>query len=225
LFAAVEHDRLSEVKEILRNNPNVNVNWKNQDDYGFTALHAACWEGHDSIVSLLLAHPDIDVNLKDKDGWTPFLISCYQGQTCDALLLDSRVKVNEPAKDGSTPLWHAAHFGHLETIKWWIVSGREMDLGTPGNDRRDTIGKATERGENEIVELLGRFKTNPEQTRHEVRQDPTARPSNLRTALLNSSSRVPTTRTIQNILHRGGPECMQNEKEAEADEGAEGGEA
>jgi len=37
-----------------------------------------------------------------------------------------------------------------------------------------------------------------------VRRDPTARPSNLRTALLNSSSRVPTTRTIQNILHRGG---------------------
>ena len=30
--------------------------------------------------------------------------------------------------------------GHLEVIKWWIASGREMDLGQPGNEKNDAIG-------------------------------------------------------------------------------------
>ena len=49
------------------------------------------------------------------------------------LLKDSRVKVNEPQKDGYTSLWSAAADGHLDVIKWWIASGREMDLGKPGD--------------------------------------------------------------------------------------------
>ena len=59
------------------------------------------------------------------------------------MLKDSRVKVNEPAKDGETPLWRAARDdGHLDIIKWWIASGREMDLGTPGDDYTDVIWAA-----------------------------------------------------------------------------------
>ena len=59
------------------------------------------------------------------------------------MLKDSRVKVNEPDNDGSTPLWCAAYYGHLDIIKWWIASGREMDLGKPGDvDKTDAIGVA-----------------------------------------------------------------------------------
>ena len=49
------------------------------------------------------------------------------------MLKDSRVKVNEPNRDGETPLWVAANYGFLDVIKWWVASGREMDLGKPGD--------------------------------------------------------------------------------------------
>ena len=57
------------------------------------------------------------------------------------MLKDSRVKVNEPNQNGETPLWYAAFFGYLDIIKWRIASGREMDLGKPGDvDKTDAIG-------------------------------------------------------------------------------------
>jgi len=130
-----------------------------------------CNEGHDPVVSILLAHPDIDPNLKRKFGWTPFITACYYGRTsCVRLLLrDQRVMVNEPDKL-ETPLCWAASRGHLDIIKLWIASGREMNLGKPGDiSKTDAIGGAKEQGETEVVTLLERFKENPVETRHAMR--------------------------------------------------------
>jgi len=86
------------------------------------------------------------------------------------MLKDSRVKVNEPKNDGRTPLWWAAWSGFLDIIKWWIVSGREMDLGKPGDvNWTDAIGIAKKGGKTEVAILLQRFKENPVETRHAVR--------------------------------------------------------
>ena len=54
------------VKKILWSDPNLDVNWR--DKSGHTALTAACGDGHASVVSILLAHPAIDVNLKTAQG-------------------------------------------------------------------------------------------------------------------------------------------------------------
>ena len=104
-FRAADLGQVGSLQEILRGDPNLNVNWRNEYDEGSTALIIACLNGHDSIVSILLAHPDIDVNLKDQDEWTPFLGACFSGSTsCARLLLkDSRVMVNEP-RSGYTAL-------------------------------------------------------------------------------------------------------------------------
>jgi len=64
--------KVEEVKDILR---------KNGEYYACTALYAACYNGHDSVVSILLAHPDIDPNLKNENGNTPFMTACYSGNT------------------------------------------------------------------------------------------------------------------------------------------------
>ena len=49
--------------------------------------------------------------------------------------------------DGWTPLWWAARYGFLDGIKWWIASGREIDLGKPGDvDKTDAIGVAKKDG-------------------------------------------------------------------------------
>ena len=71
---------------------------------------------------------------------------CIIGNTScvGELLKDSWVKVNEPDSEGQTPLWWAAG-SRLDVIKWWIASGREMDLGTPGDIKKtDAIGRAKE---------------------------------------------------------------------------------
>jgi len=77
------------------------------------------------LIPLLLAHPDIDVNLKDEDGYTPFYFACLNGRiSCvREMLKDSRVKVNEPDNDGCTPLWWSSRNGHLDVIQ--VVDFRE----------------------------------------------------------------------------------------------------
>ena len=86
------------------------------------------------------------------------------------MLKDSRVKVNEPNGYRETPLWCAAYNGHLDVIKWWIASGREMNLGKPGDVlKTDAIGVAKKKGKNEVVTLLERFQENPVETRDAVR--------------------------------------------------------
>ena len=48
--------------------------------YGSTLLHYSCEESSSSpVIPLLLAHPDIDVNVKGADGETPFKSACYYG--------------------------------------------------------------------------------------------------------------------------------------------------
>ena len=107
-YYAAKDRKVEEVKDILRKNPSLNVNWKNEGDNARTALYAACMNGHDSVVSVLLAHPDINPNFKEKDGWTPFMMACFSGSTsCVRLLLqDQRVKVNEPDRDGIISPFH-----------------------------------------------------------------------------------------------------------------------
>jgi len=170
-YIAASGGKVEEVKDILRKNPSLNVNWKNEGDYAKTALYVACSRGHDSVVSILLAHPDIDPNLKQEDGWTPFMTACANGNpSCVRLLLqDQRVMVNEPSNYGETPLRRAASRGHLDVIKWWIASRREMNLGKPGDLKTDAIGAAKERGKTEVVSLLERFKSDATKTRSEVR--------------------------------------------------------
>ena len=162
LYLASEAGKVEDVKEILRNNPNLDVNWRNPGEVN-TALYVACERGCASIVSILLAHPNIDVNVEDGSGYTPFKRVCSEGYTsCVRLLLgDSRVKVNEPNDRGDTPLYLVAFLGSFDIIKWWVASGREMDLGKPGDRRTDAIGAAEFQGNTEMVTLLERFKENP----------------------------------------------------------------
>jgi len=110
MLDAVKSGDAKKVAELIRQDPGFKVN--KDHGYGYNLLHHACYENHRSaVIPLLLAHPDIDVNLKRHDGATPFFCACrYDGYTScfRAVLKDSRVKVNEPNKDGETPLNRAA---------------------------------------------------------------------------------------------------------------------
>jgi len=172
MLAAVKEGDAKELAELMRQDLGFDVNMA-VDVIGSTLLHYAC--GGDSrspVIPLLLAHPDIGVNVKNNYGSTPFYFACLnKDSSCvREMLKDSRVKVNEPDIDGSTPLWGAAYCDHLGVIKCWIASGREMDLGIPADvHKTDAIGVAKQRGKTEVVTLLQRFTSDPTQTRHTMR--------------------------------------------------------
>ena len=110
--------------------------------------------------------------MKDKGGYTPFFIASSDGNPpcVREMLRDSRVMVNEPDDDGFTPLWQAGT-KHIDIIQVWIASGREMDLGQPGDvDHTDAIGVAKQQDKTEVVTLLERFKSDAAKTRSEVRK-------------------------------------------------------
>ena len=85
------------------------------------------------------------------------------------MLKDSRVKVNEPDMFGYTPLWWAASEGYFEVLKWWIASGREVDLGILGDWKVDVVRRAMNKRHGDVATLLKRFKKFPGETRHQVR--------------------------------------------------------
>ena len=164
-WEAAKNGDAKEEEAILREVPTVDVNWGNELSFSWTALHVAAEKGHSAIVSMLLVHPNINVNAEDRDGNTPFLAACFGGYTsCVRLLLkDPRVKVNEPNEGGYTALSWATQKGHLDVIKW-IASEREMDLVSP-----DVLAVAREENQAEVVTLLERFQENPVETTHAVR--------------------------------------------------------
>ena len=173
MLPAVKRGHAKELAELMRQDPGFDVN-SYQDGTGKTLLFHACdGDSRSAVIPLLLAHPDIDVNFKEKTyGFTPFYWACTMGRlSCvREMLKDSRVKVNEPNNSGLTPLWGAAYNGRHYLIKWWIASGREMDLGKRGDTyRTDAIGAAEMRLKTEAVALLERFKSDAAKTRHAVR--------------------------------------------------------
>jgi len=62
---------------LLRDHPGLDVNWANGDRW--TALHCAAWEGHVNVVKVLLTHPHININVRDTNDATPFLLGCDNG--------------------------------------------------------------------------------------------------------------------------------------------------
>lgn len=67
------------VKELLRRNANVNM----IDAYWTTPLTRACERGNYEIISLLLDHPNIDINYKMPNGSTALSLLCSYGEMKD----------------------------------------------------------------------------------------------------------------------------------------------
>ena len=170
------------------------INWRNQADYGKTALHHACQSGLTAIVRELLAQPDIDVNIGDEYDTTPLSLACQWDrlESVQLLLDDPRTEVNRPDKFGCTPLWRAASRGGgrqgkeseeeeeeedgeeskdpggLEVIKRFIASGRVLDLERRGYGKTTPEEVAASWGYDDAAALLRNFVVDPTSTRKEL---------------------------------------------------------
>ena len=177
LYDAAGDGDVSEVSSLLRDHAEINVNWTNPYNFRQTALHAACYYGRVEVVKLLLAHPGINVNLKDDFGITSLSKGCRNDKMSivQLLLKDPRVDVTLSDDHECTPLWWASRSGYREVIEWLIASGR--DLGDVRNKKgKYWFGKdytaleiARENKMSEVVSVQERFVANPALTRHELR--------------------------------------------------------
>ena len=174
LYEAADGGLASEVSSLLRDHPEIKVNWTNSIQW--TALHAASYKGRVEAVKLLLAHPDISVNLKNRDGRTPLSLGCCNGRlsVVEVLLKDPRIDATLDDNDGCTPLWNASQYGNHEVSEWFVASGRDLgDIknkkGKDWNKDYPALEIARKYRKTEVVSVLERFIANPAQTRHEVR--------------------------------------------------------
>ena len=157
LINASKFNRLEEIESLLRDHPNIRVNWSNPEQQ--TALHVASSEGHFAVVKTFLAHPAVNINMQTRNGATPLLCACVNGNVAvvSSLLKDPGVDITLSDRNGCTPLWWASCHGHFEVNEWFIASGRHLE-----------IAKNVEKPE--VVSLLERFAANPAQTVGQIRE-------------------------------------------------------
>ena len=116
LHDAAEEDRIEDIEALLRDNPDLDVNW--EDGNGWAALHCASIKGHADVVQLLLGHSFIEVNARDNYGQTSFSFGCEFERVSVVQLLQKDPRVNVTLADNSErpPLWWASAKGHHKVI-------------------------------------------------------------------------------------------------------------
>lgn len=163
LYFAAKGGEEDRVVELLKENPDINVNW--QDAHGLSPLHEACRDGHVKVISILLAHPDIKVNITSDDGSTPFIIACANCMVRAArqLILDPRVDLNERNDDEESGLNHIMWIYGREILLWWIASGREIPAWMTWS------GPRARKVDGHVTKFLGFLERDPEGVRHFAR--------------------------------------------------------
>ena len=135
-------DTVERVKAALAEGANINV----QDELnGQTPLMRATLHGWSSMVTFLLDQ-GADVNIGEKDGYTPAHGAGFQGRAkIMAILRDHKVDIfAKSAKDGFTP-FHRACWGreerHTETIRYLLDAG--VDINLKGGSEQRTCFQMT----------------------------------------------------------------------------------
>ena len=122
------------------------------DNDGWTILHAAAHNGHDSLVKLLLDH-GADVNTAHKLGRTALSIAAdRRHESVVKLLLDHGADVNTADIIGWTALSIAADRGHESVVKLLLDHG--ADVNTAHKLGRTALSIAADRRHESVVKLL-----------------------------------------------------------------------
>ena len=144
LFQAVRRDIPELVDYLIRHRARLNVRNRNGD----TAVSIAAFKGNLSYVKLLV-DAGADVNLY---GWPPLAYAAYNGhaQIVD-YLLKRGARIDATTENGSSALFFAARFGHIEVVELLLNKADP----TIANENGDTAVDWAVKSENtDIADLL-----------------------------------------------------------------------
>ncbi|KAH6907862.1 hypothetical protein BKA70DRAFT_1189345 [Coprinopsis sp. MPI-PUGE-AT-0042] len=154
LMLAVRRNSLSAMRELL-SLPGILVNAadKNGD---IPLVYTATWRG-EARLSLLLAHPKINVNVTDSDGETA-LRSAGSEEIATLLLAHPKIKPNLVGRDGETALMLASSRGWLGVVKALLADPR-VRVNLKSKAGKTALDMAEEQGlryvrDPQIIKLL-----------------------------------------------------------------------
>lgn len=153
LILSAKTNQYEILKFLIDHNFDINAT----DALSKTALHHACSGGCDvRIVELLISHPNIDVELRDKKKRTAFHRCCITGSVEIAKLFEPYYDKLINLKDnfGSTPLHLAIRF-HNDDLVSLLLSIDSIDINIADNKGRTPLHFACyENSQNVITKLL-----------------------------------------------------------------------
>ncbi|KAF3196275.1 hypothetical protein TWF106_005153 [Orbilia oligospora] len=116
------------------------------------ALHAACENGHEDVVRILLQR-GASVNVRDEDGKTPLhLAAADGGEGITRMLIQSGADLNAIDDEGDLPLHVAAAYGSANIVPLFLRARVKID--TPGSGGRTPLMKAVMGGHKTTVRCL-----------------------------------------------------------------------
>jgi ankyrin repeat domain-containing protein 50 len=139
---------------------NANINSKDEDSYGGTALHWAAKNGHEAVVKQLLEAKCYDPDV-DNYGRTALHWAAKNGhEAVVQLLLEivGNAGVRDTDKDGSKALHWAARSGHEEVVR--LLLEANADVNAEDNDGWTALHWAAKNRHEEVVRLLLEDKAN-----------------------------------------------------------------
>ena len=115
-----------------------------------TPIHAAAYEGHTDILTLLLDH-GVDINDRNKSGETPLRIASSSGHLeAGWYLIDRGADINA-ADDGKNTIVSRAFRGHVESIRKLIRLGAVIDIRNSNGE--NSLHMSVRSGSLELVRL------------------------------------------------------------------------
>ncbi|QOF81475.1 ankyrin repeat domain-containing protein [Variovorax sp. 38R] len=145
-FRAVRGDNASGVRTLLNRGFDPNT----RDEHGQTGLMLALREPSPKVIEVLMASPQLNVDLANAKDETPLMLASIKGQQDLVVqLLKRDAAVN---KTGWTPLHYAASSGQLSIIKLLLENYAFIDAQSPNGTT--PLMMAAMYGSNEAVKLL-----------------------------------------------------------------------
>ena len=177
LWEAVYNGDLEEARRLLKN-PTIDVNWRNHLETSVykdsSPLYHTFGRTEEAFIisKMLLAHPDIDVNVKTASGDTPFL-GGLRGEnelTIQEFLKDARVDINARDNEGRSPMFWVGRIGYSK-VQFMIASGREWVFGEPGDELTDPLVQARQWRYEKVISILESYQKNPDDAVRLVREE------------------------------------------------------